>query len=392
LTYHSERRFSLSFFVQFFSKFLTKMKIMTFSKNTLWAMLAAVIFTTIACKKGDEKPESAYASGVFISCEGPFGSGTGTVSYYNRVDSTRNDIYGAANSGAAIGNVLQSYTVYNGVGYLLANNANKIVTVDPKTFITTATYDTGFVFPRYAVGGTDGSRLYVTTYGKGGLNGTFNVFDLASKKISRTIATGKGASKMLLSGGKIWVVNDGGTNADFKLARDSSVVVIRIPTLSTEVETFEKRIKVGAGPNSIVQDNNGNVWVLCGGYDYIKPDGKLYQIRNEVVVDSFSLPSGASSLTLDNAKTTLYFLADNKVYAKDPLNFDKKAPSVFLQNAAFVYPYGLGVDPKTGYLYVADAKDFTKSGEIYVFDPATKAMKLNIKTGVGVGPNGFYFN
>ena len=99
---------------------------MTFSKNTLWAMLAAVILTTIACTKGDEKPESAYASGVFIICEGPFGSGTGTMSYYNRVDSTRGDIYGAANSGAAIGNILQSYTVHNDVGYLLANNANKI--------------------------------------------------------------------------------------------------------------------------------------------------------------------------------------------------------------------------------------------------------------------------
>jgi DNA-binding beta-propeller fold protein YncE len=382
----------LSFFVQFFSKFLTKMKIMTFSKNTLWAMLAAVIITTIACTKGDDKPESAYASGVFITCEGPFGSGTGTVSYFNRVDSTRNDIYGAANSGAAIGNVLQSYAVYGGVGYLLANNANKMVTVSPTTFVTTATHDSGFVFPRYTAIGAASDRIYVTCYGKGGLAGSFNVFDLASKKISRTIPTGKGASRMLSNSGKIWVVNDGGTNADFKLARDSSVVIIKLPTTSTEVEFVEKRIQVGAGPNSIVADNNGNVWVLCGGYDYIKPDGKLYQIRNEVVVDSFALPTGASSLTLDISKSTLYFLTDSKVYSKDPANFDKKAPAIFLQNAAFTYLYGLGVDPKTGYIYVADAKDFTKSGEIFVFDPATKGMKLNIKTGVGVAPNGFYFN
>jgi DNA-binding beta-propeller fold protein YncE len=363
------------------------MKIMTFSKNTLWALLAAVTFSFMACTKGDEKPESAYASGVFIVCEGPFGSGTGTMSYYNRADSTRGDIFGAANGGAAIGNVLQSYTVFNNVGYLMANNANKMITVDPKTFAVTGTYDTGFIFPRYALG-IDANRVYVSCYGKDGLDGSIKLFDVSAKKVSRTIPTGKGANKMILVNGKIWVVNDGGTNTNFKLARDSSVVII-----NTAADTvIEKRIRVGAGPNSVVADNNGNVWVLCAGYDYIKPDGKLYQIRNETVVDSFSLPTGASGLTLDNSKTTLYFLADNKVYTKDPLNFDKKAPSVFLQNTAFTYLYGLGVDPKTGYLYVADAKSFTTGGEIYVYDPATKGMKIVLKNGVGVAPNGFYFN
>jgi DNA-binding beta-propeller fold protein YncE len=370
------------------------MKIMTFLKNTLWALLAAVIFSVIACTKGDDKPESAYASGVFIICEGPYGSGTGTVSYYNRVDSTRGDIYGAANSGAAIGNVLQSYIIFNGVGYLMANNANKMVTVDPKTFVTTGTYDTGFVYPRYAVG-VDASRLYVSSYGKDGLNGSIRLFDLAAKKISRIIPTGKGTSKMIYIGGKIWAVNDGGTNAKPELARDSTIVIINT---SNNADTIvEKRIKVGAAPKDIIADNNGNIWVLCAGYDFSAAQNlkasKLIQIRGESVVNTFdNLPSGANSLALDNSKTTLYFLAGNKVYSKDPLNFNATAPAVFLENSAFTYLYGLDIDPKTGYLYVADAKDFTKSGEVYVFDPATKAMKLNLKTGIGVGPNGFHFN
>ena len=359
---------------------------MTFSKNTLWALLAAVTFSFLACTKGDEKPESAYASGVFITCEGQFGSGTGTVSYYNRVDSTRDDIYAAANSGAKIGNILQSYTVFQGVGYLLVNNANKMITVNPTTFVATATYDTGFVYPRYALG-VDASRLYVSTWGKDAVNGSIRLFDLSSKKISRIIPTGKGTNKMILSSGKIWAVNDGG------FGQDSTVVVV-----NTAADTVvEKRIKVGLAPKDIVADNNGNIWVLCGGYDFSpnqdKKASKLVQIRNEAVVATFdNLPSGASSLVMDNAKTTLYFVAGNKVYSKDPLNFNTAAPSVFLQNAAFTSLYGLGVDPKTGYLYVADAKDFTKSGQVFVYDLTTKTMTKAIQNGVGIAPNGFYFN
>ncbi len=364
------------------------MKIMTFSKNTLWAVLTAVIFTVVACTKGDEAPDSAYSSGVFIICEGSGSGSTGTVSYYNRVDSTRGDIFSTANTGAKVGNILQSYTPFLNVGYLVVNNANKVITVNPKTFVATATYDTGFILPRYALG-VDANRLYVSCYGKDGKDGSVKLFDLVGKKISRVIQTGKGASKMILVGGKIWVVNDGGFD------QDSTVAIINT---SNNADTIvEKSIKVGAGPNNIVADNNGNIWVLCGGYDYSvtqdKKASKLIQIRDEKVVATFdNLPSGANSLALDNSKTTLYFLAGKKIYTKDPINFNAAAPSVFLENAAFTYLYGLGVDPKTGYLYVGDAKGFTTTGAVYIYDATTKALKSVLNTGVGVAPNGFYFN
>ncbi len=358
---------------------------MTFSKNTLWALLAAVTFSFLACTKGDEKPESAYASGVFITCEGTF-TIQGTMSYYNRVDSTRSDIFATENGGAKIGSILQSFTIFNNVGYLVVNNSNKIITVDPKTFVATATYDTGFIFPRYALG-VDASRIYVSSYGKAGLDGNIRLFDVSStpKKVSRIIPTGKGTSKMILVSGKIWAVNDGG------FSQDSTVTVV-----NTSADTVvEKRIKVGLAPKDIVADNNGNIWVLCAGYDLTgtKNASKLVQIRNETVVATFdNLPSYASSLVMDNAKTTLYFVAGNKVYSKDPLNFNTAAPSVFLQNAAFKSLYGLGVDPKTGYLYIADAKDFTSSGQIFIYDLTTKTLQKVIQNGVGVAPNGFYFN
>jgi hypothetical protein len=362
------------------------MTIMTFSKNTCAALFAVVILSVMACTKGDEKPESAFASGVFIACEGAFTGGTGTVSYYNRVDSTRGDIYGTANSGAKVGNVLQSFTEFLGVGYLLVNNANKMITVNPKTFVTTGTYDAEFVLPRYAVG-VDASRLYVSSYGKDGVNGSVKLFDLVSKKVSRTVLTGKGTNKMIYVGGKIWAVNDGGVGKDPK---DSTIVIIN--TINNADTAIEKRIEVGLAPNDILADNNGNTWVLCAGYFDRTGTGKLVQIRNEKVFATFDIPKYATSLTMDNSKTTLYFVANNKIYSKDPSGFNTAAPSVFLDNAAFKSLYGLGVDPKTGYLFIADGTDFTGNGQVFIYDLAAKTFKAVLKTGVGVAPNGFYFN
>ena len=354
---------------------------MTLSKNTLWALLAAVTFSFMACTKGDDKPESAYANGVFISCEGAFTGGTGTITYYNRVDSARGDIYSTENSGSKIGNILQSYNVIQGVGYLMVNNANKMIAIDPKTFIATATYDTGFILPRYTLN-VDASRMYVSTWGKDGINGSIRLFDLSAKKISRIIPTGKGTSKMILVNGKIWAVNDGG------FGQDSTIVIV-----STAADTVvEKRIEVGLGPKDIVADNNGNIWVLCGGYFDRTGGGKLVQIRDEKVFKTFDIPKYSSSLVLDNAKATLYFVGSNKIYTKDPLNFNANSPSVFLENAAFKSLYSLGVDPKSGYLYIGDAIDFTNGGQIFIYDLTTKALKSVLKTGVGVAPNGFYFN
>jgi hypothetical protein len=368
---------------------------MTFFKNTLWAVLTAVIFTVIACTKGDEQPDTGYTSGVFISCEGAFTGGTGTVSFYNRTDSARSDIYSAENSGAKIGNILQSYNAFQNVGYLVVNNANKMITVDPKTFVTTGTYDTGFILPRYAIGvppvaAGDAGRLYVSCYGKGGVDGSIKLFDLTSKKISRVIPTGKGTNKMIVVANRIWAVNDGGFD------KDSTVVIINAGSLVSDT-IVEKRIKVGAAPKDIVADNNGNIWVLCAGYDFsAKQDqkaSKLIQIRDEKVVATFdNLPSGAAGLALDNSKTTLYFVAGNKVYSKDPLSFNTIPPSVYLDNAAFKSLYGIGVDPRTGYLYVADALDYTSAGQVYVYDLTTKTLKTVLKSGIGIAPNGFYFN
>jgi hypothetical protein len=352
---------------------------MIFSKSNFWAVLFACAFILPSCKQiGDEQPSGLYQTGVFIINEGPFGSGTGTVSYYDReADILKNDIYGIENSSATIGNILQSMNVYNGHGYLMVNNANKMIVVDTKTFKSSSTLATGLALPRYFLPVKE-TGAYITQWGTDSATSGIVVYDYAAKKIAKTIPTGKGADRMIRSSlsGYIWVLNSGG------LGKDSTVALVN-PTADSVVQ----KIKVGVAPNSIVEDANGDMWILSS--DWRTASSKLVKVRNGAVEYSFNLPDGASSLITDKAKTTLYFIASNQIYKKDLLNFGANAPSVLMKPSGATALYSLGFDPSKGLIYCGDALDYTKAGLVYIIDPVTKIEKKKLT--VGVAPNGFVF-
>ena len=237
-----------------------------------WAMFIA--FTVVLASCGGKDPEPTvqpYESGVFITHEGAFSGGTGTVSFYNRmVGGLKNDIFGTENSGAAIGNILQSMTIANGKAYLVVNNANRITIVDALTFKYQDSIS-GTILPRYLLT-IDDKTAFVSEWGKDGLAGAVKVLDIATKKFTKTIATGKGAERMLRVGTAVWTVNNGGFDSD------STVAVIDVAT-----QVVSSKIQVGVSPNSLVQDVNGDVWVLCGG-SFGKTNAKLVQIKNNAVV------------------------------------------------------------------------------------------------------------
>lgn len=317
-----------------------------------------------------------YESGVFISNEGAFSNGTGTVSFYDRtVGGIKNDIFGTQNMGAAIGNILQSLTIAKDKAYLVVNNANKLLIVDATTFKFQDSV-VGTTLPRYLLA-IDDKKAFVSEWGKNGLDGAVKVLDLTTKKFTKTIATGKGAERLLRVGNAVWTVNSGGFDSD------STVAVIDIAT-----EAVTSKIKVSPTPNSLVQDANGDIWVLCGG-SWGTTYGKLVQIKNNAVVATFNVPQGSNSLVTNATKNTLFFVANTAIYQKD---LTTAAPSVWLDKsttkANFTYLYGLGIDPKTGNIFCADAKNYSSAGVVYVFNNA-KSVQDSLKT--GIIPSNFWF-
>lgn len=346
-------------------------------KNLLkGAIVIALMSCFVSCAKEPEVVSQPYENGVFITHEGAFSGGTGTVSFYNRtVGGVKNDIFALENSGAAVGNILQSMTVINGKAYLMVNNANKVLILDANSFKFQDSLN-GTILPRYLLN-IDDKKAFLSEWGANGLNGTVKVLDLATKKITKSISTGKGADRMLKVGNSIWVVNGGGFD------KDSTVAIIDANT-----ETVTSKIKVGLQPNSLVQDANGDIWVLAGG-TWTDANGKLVQIKNNAVVATYNVPQGANSLVSNGTKNMLYFVTSSSIYQKD---LSTAAPSVWVSKpsptASFGSLYGLGFDTKSGYIYAADAKNYTSTGGVYIFD-TSKNLKDSIKT--GIIPNNFWF-
>jgi hypothetical protein len=341
------------------------------------ATLCALITLFSACNPDTPNDVTTFENGVFITNEGAFTGGTGSVSFYNRtIGGIKNDIFGTQNGGAAVGSVLQSMTVIGDKAYLVVNNANKIVVVDAKTFKFQDSIS-GTTLPRYMID-IDDKKAFLSEWGVGGLKGAVKVYDKVTKKFTKTIATGNGAERMLKANGGLYVTNIGGFDAD------STMALIDIAS-----ETVLSKIKVGVNPNSLVQDANGDIWVLCEGL-YTANFGKLVRVKNNAIVASFDVPQGSKSLVTNTAKNMLYFISSDAIYQKDltttkPVIWKDKP----ITTSAFGLLYGLGFDDKANDVYCADAKNFTSNGAVYIFNADSKTLKDSLK--VNVIPSNFWF-
>ncbi len=345
---------------------------MAFFKKLL---LAPALFIFIfSCKKEVDPNAGTYSSGIFIVNEGPFLSGTGTVSFYDRdKKTTTNDIFGKENAGAVLGNIAQSMAIQNGKAYLVLNNANKIEVVDAATFKSLGKIDS-LALPRFFLA-LDDKKAWVTQWGLDGISGSVAVVDLATNSVVKTIPVGQGPEKPLLLGGKIYVPLGGGYGRDKRIA-----------VLDPATETVEKYIEVSDNPTSLAADFAGGLWAICRGHtDYVVPanstDGGLYKIEDQKVVGTPAiLPNGSDNLVASPTGFLLFYTSGGKTYQA---NLATSTASVFADKAF----YALGFDWKTGNLLAADAKDYTGPGEVVIFQTDGKAVDTLT---VGIVPTDFW--
>lgn len=357
-------------------------------KQFFYLSTFALAITFVSCKKDDPEPDSivpgtittSYDNGVFITNEGSFGSGSGTVSFYKRTTgAVSNDIFEAVNS-YPLGNIVQSMEIYNSYAYIVVNNAGKVEVANGTSFESAGAI-TGFTYPRYFLG-INSNKGYVTEWGSGGVAGAVKIVDLSTKTITGTIPTGKGAEGMLLAGTKVYVACGGGFDND-------SVVTVINSTTNTAITT----INVGANPKSIKIDASGKVWVLCSGkwdptYTFLMSPGKLVRIDTATNAVDLSLPFASttaqpSNLVINNAKTILYYSYNGGVFPHPSSASTLIGTAVI--NRSF---YGLGIDPTTDYFYGSDAVDFSSNGKVIRYNASATLVD---SFAVGVIPGNFFF-
>lgn len=337
--------------------------------------LAALFVSTalfVSCDDNESKPKGDFEKGVFVINEGNFGSGNGTVTFYNLNDkSTTADIFGLVNDDRALGDVVQSMTVAGEEAYIVVNNDNKVEIANANTFEAIHTL-TDVKLPRYFA--TANGKGYLTEWVSFTESGRVSVVDLKTHAVTKTIATDDGSENLIAVGTKIFVSNNF-TNT--------------ISVISTTTDAVVKTIEVASSPGEFVLDAQNKLWVVCGG-DYRENNGALVQIdpSTETVIKTIELTRNVpAKLATDKTKSFLYFYAGKSVY-KVSIAATTEPTEALLTEANATGIYGMDVDSSNGVIYVGDAKGFASNGIVYRYNLDGSLID---SFEVGKGPNGFVF-
>ncbi|MEM7369837.1 MAG: DUF5074 domain-containing protein [Bacteroidota bacterium] len=310
-------------------------------------------------------PESGH---VFVLNEGNFQWGNASLDKYDpETKMLQSGLFQAINQ-FPLGDVLQSMTVFDGKMYLVVNNSGKIELLDPESLESIGTID-GLSSPRYFLG-ISSTKAYVSDL----YANAVSVLDLATQSVSGKIPIEGWTEQMVLVNEQVFVTN---------VQRPYLFV------LDPQSDQLIDSIRVRIGGNGIVRDKQGMLWLACG--EILQPDveGALYKIDPETrtVIDSFLFPIAQkpSELQMNAQGDALYFLTTAVVRMSIEATDLPADPLIPEEGGLW---YGLGIDPATEEIYLADAIDYVQKGVILRY---TSGGELIDEFRAGIIPGGFYF-
>ena len=315
------------------------------------------------------------SGGVFITNEGNFMFGNASLSYYDpQTKTVNNDVFSRAN-GIALGDVAQSMTIYDGMGYIVVNKSGVIFVIDVETFKVVRTI-TGIVSPRY-IHFVSGDKAYVTQL----YSPLITVLDPRSGEVTGHIDTkGHKSTEQMVQWGRFVFVNC--------WSYDNKILVV-----DSDRDEVVDSIEVGLQPTSIAVDKNDKLWVVTdGGYEgnplgwenpaLFRIDAATRRIEKKITLEK---GDGASELCMNGMRDTLYFIS--KSVWKMGVEEERLPLRPFLKYSGTIF-YGLAVDPRSSEVYVADAIDYSQAGVVYRYSP--QAEQIDVFR-VGITPGAFCF-
>ncbi len=324
-------------------------------------------------------PSAGPGTNVYVTNEGAYGKSTASVSFFDKTTkAVTADIFQATNA-RALGDVAQSMSVYNGTGYIVVNNSNKVEVVSLPDFKSTATISS-LVQPRYLVS-TAAGKGYVTEW-LSATAGRVSVINLATNTITATIATGRNPEKPLNTNGIIYVPNS-----------DENTITV----IDGSQDKVSSTITVSDGPGSMAVDKSGYIWVLCSGitryggaptYPVLSSTpGALIRLGAGASLPQLTLPfaagSSPSKLRVSPAGDQLYYSLGAAEYRMDVTA--STLPATPLIRRRF---YGFDIDPKDNTLYGCSAS-FTGASKLLRYR-ADGTVIDSVATGTGSNGVTFY--
>ena len=361
-------------------------------------MLLVAFGLLAACVGIEEGMREDFATnqggGVLILCEGNFNSGNASLSYYDperRV--VENGVFRRAND-RKLGDTGQSIIVNKGKAWVAVENSGILWAIDAKTFRVEGQLTAGetehMINPRFVHLISD-TKAYVTDL----YSPYITVFNPQTMTYTKSIATGQptqggyASTEEMVGWGKYVFTNC--------WSYGNKVLVI-----DTELDTVVDSIVLSSlQPKSMVVDANDKLWVVTdGGYstgsgtlgDNVPHLYRIDAATRQVELD-LSLGEDEANVQLaTNPRRTALYLMNNDLYRMDitdrhlPLRPWIEAP-VDADGRRHKL-YGLGVDPKSGDVYVGDAVDYAQAGVVMRYSQGGEKID---EFRVGITPNGFAF-
>ncbi len=355
-------------------------KIVKFINRTLAAsaMLLAVSALS-ACSDDDDTPvipdTDVNKYGVFVVCEGNYGASNSSLTWANMEENSYlNEIFYKAND-VTLGSQAQSMTTHDDDGWVVVSDSHVIFKIDLDTYKEEGRI-VGLTKPRYMHFVSD-TKAYVTLMN----SNQIAVVNPESYSITGYIDIpdlyGAGDAAMMVQDGNHVYVN----------CWSYQNKIIRIDTTTDKVDAS---LEVGVQPKEMVMDRNKNLWVVTdgGGWEQ-NPAGFETPAIVKVNTSSFTIDkkfeltmyANVGSIAINGEGDRIYYTC-NDIYSMSINDNALPAEPIIEADPENAYRYyGLGVDPTTGLVYVADAKDFTQNGEVKVYDNNGN-LKKKFDTGI----------
>lgn len=346
-------------------------------KHLLLLLALSIGFVFTGCNNEDSENTEPVYEGVFITHEGNFQGANGSISLYDEEEQSIQHLLFKNVNERDISATIQSMYFDNQkkTGFIVCNAADKVEIIDSETFQSKTAPVEDLVNPRYiAVSGDFG---YVTCWGAFGENYTLPDSYLAKVNLN-TYSISK---KTDIGGGAegIHIVNNKAYVACYKENE------VQVYDLSTDEVVAE--IALTGSPYRVLEDKNGSIWVSVSGVGLVKLNTVTNQV--ETTVDYANIDySGKVSLNEDKSKIYIVGSGDNSTSEIQVLDVDVEtlATTPIITGERF---YGVGCNPETGVIYVADHNNYAGNGKVMVY--SKQGVKIE-EHEVGVLPSSFVFN
>jgi hypothetical protein len=339
-----------------------------------------------SCKK--DKPITIFHSLpkdttnlVLIVNEGSLGNGNAELGVYHPGSGDFfPSVFETAN-GQKLGDVFQSAVKIRSEYFLCINNSDKIIVVDPISWLQKASINVNK--PRYILD-LGNNRAYVGSLFS---NKIFIINTLNHSVIGSIQMPFQNVESMMLKNEKVYVS-----------CWDTACKYLYI--INPKVDAIIDSISLlYASPQAIVVDKDQNLWVMGGNtFKGVNSNINVINPATQKVIRSYSFSKGIEAIkpVFNNSRDTLYFLEVN--YNGGSINngvFRMQYQSSSLPSNAWLscqinqYFWALGIDPNSGLIFVGDPKGFVQKSSVTIFNSEAKLQKQFL-TGIGIGS--FYFD